>query len=145
MTSRLPTLKSAMTPFPWWIGIDEPLLVAREMMRTHKVRHLPVKSEGRLVSIVTDRDIKFALDPELHMPPRESMRVRDVCVFTPYVVDIDTRLDVVLDTMAERRIGSAIVTREDKLVGIFTSADACRAFAKTLRAMRGEDSDPQIA
>lgn len=143
--SRIPTLKSAMTPFPWWIGIDEPLLVAREMMQAHRVRHLPVKSEGKLVSIITDRDIKFALDPELGMPPRESMRVREVCVFTPYIVDIGTRLDVVLEHMAERRIGSAIVTREGKLVGIFTSADACRAFARMLHALRGEDVDPQLA
>ena len=80
----------------------EPLLVAREMMQAHHVRHLPVKSEGKLVSIITDRDIKFALDPELGMPPRETMRVREVCVFTPYIVDIETRLDVVLQTMAER-------------------------------------------
>jgi acetoin utilization protein AcuB len=134
-----------MTPFPWWVGIDEPLLVAREMMQAHKVRHLPVKSEGKLVSIITDRDIKFALDPELGMPPRETMRVREVCVFTPYIVDIETRLDVVVETMAERRIGSAIVTRDDKLVGIFTSADACRAFARVLRKMRGEIQDPEVA
>ena len=143
--SRPPTLKSVMTPFPWWIGIDEPLLVAREMMQAHKVRHLPVKADGKLVSIVTDRDIKFALDPELGMPPRETMRVREVCVFTPYIVDIETRLDVVLETMAERRIGSAIVTREGKLVGIFTSADACRAFARSLRKLRGEPTDPEVA
>ena len=143
--SRIPTLKSAMTPFPWWVGIDEPLLVAREMMQAHHVRHLPVKSEGKLASIITDRDIKFALDPELGMPPRETMRVREVCVFTPYIVDIETRLDVVLETMAERRIGSAIVTREGKLVGIFTSADACRAFARTLRHLRGEFFDPEVA
>ena len=143
--NRIPTLKSAMTPFPWWIGIDEPLLVAREMMQAHKVRHLPVKSQGQLVSVISDRDIKFALDPELGLPPRESMRVRDVCVFTPYIVDIETRLDVVVETMAERRIGSAIVTREGKLVGIFTSADACRAFGRLLREMRGDTLDPVIA
>ena len=143
--NRVPLLKTVMTPFPWWVEIDDPLLTAREMMRQHKVRHLPVKEGGKLVSIVTDRDLKFALDPELGLPPRESLRVRDVCVFTTYTVDIETRLEVVLDTLAERRIGSALVTKDDKLVGIVTSPDICRALASLIRELRGEDMDPRIA
>ncbi|MFU8821685.1 MAG: CBS domain-containing protein [Gammaproteobacteria bacterium] len=143
--NRIPLLKSVMTPFPWWVEIDDPLLTAREMMRQHKVRHLPVKEHGRLVSVVTDRDLKFSLDPELGLPPRESLRVRDVCVFTAYIVDIETRLEVVLDTMAERRIGSALVTKDDKLVGIVTSPDICRALAALIRDQRGEGTDPRIA
>jgi CBS domain-containing protein len=39
---------------------------------------------------------------------------------------------VVARTMAEHRIGSAIVTKHDKLVGIFTVTDACRALAEVL-------------
>jgi acetoin utilization protein AcuB len=143
--NRVPLLKTVMTPFPWWVGIDDPLLTAREMMRQHKVRHLPVKEGGKLVSVVTDRDLKFALDPELGLPPRESLRVRDVCVFTAYIVDIETRLEVVLDTLAERRIGSALVTKDDKLVGIVTSPDVCRALATLIRDLRGEGTDPRIA
>ncbi len=143
--TRIPLLKTEMTPFPWWVDIDEPLLTARELMRRHKVRHLPVKENGKLVSIVTDRDFKFALDPDLGLPPRESMRVRDVCVYTAFIVDIDSRLEVVLDTMAERKIGSALVTREGNLVGIFTSPDACRVLARIIRELRGEDFDPEVA
>lgn len=143
--SRIPLLKSVMTPFPWWVEVDDPLLAARDMMRKHKVRHLPVKDDGRLVSVVTDRDLKFALDPELGLPPRESMRVRDVCVFTAYIVDIETRLEEVLETMAERRIGSALVTKDDKLVGIVTSPDICRTLAGMIRRLRGEDGEPRIA
>ena len=143
--NRIPLLKTEMTPFPWWVDIDEPLLAARELMRKHKVRHLPVKAEGKLVSVITDRDLKFALDPDLGLPPRESLRVRDVCVYTAFIVDIDSRLDDVLETMAERKIGSALVTRDGKLVGIFTSPDACRALARMIRELRGDDLDPQIA
>jgi len=143
--NRIPLLKTEMTPFPWWVDIDEPLLAARELMRQHKVRHLPVKDNGKLVSVVTDRDLKFALDPDLGLPPRESLRVRDVCVYTAYIVDIECRLEQVLETMAERKIGSALVTRDGKLVGIFTSPDACRVLARMIRAQRGEDLDPQIA
>jgi len=39
---------------------------------------------------------------------------------------------VVARTMADNHIGSAIVTKDDKLVGIFTVTDACRALARVL-------------
>jgi CBS domain-containing protein len=51
----------------------------------------------------------------------------------------------VLDTLAERRIGSALVTKDDKLVGIVTSPDVCRALATLIRDLRGEGTDPRIA
>jgi CBS domain-containing protein len=143
--NRLPLLKTVMTPFPYWVDIDEPVKAARQMMREHKVRHLPVKEHGKLVSVVTDRDLKFALDPELGLPPRDSLRVRDVCVYTAYIADIDSRLEAVLETMAERKIGSVLVTRDGNLVGIFTSTDACRVLARLIHQLRGDDLDPQIA
>ena len=142
---RIPLLKSVMSPFPFWIDADAPLLEAREMMQKHGVRHLPVKKSGELFSIITDRDLKFTLDPTLGLPPREAMRVRDVCVYTAFTVDIDTRLDAVLAEMADRRIGSALVTRQDQLAGIFTYVDACRAFAEILREWRNDGQDPHAA
>jgi hypothetical protein len=35
--------------------------------------------------------------------------------------------------MAEHHIGSAVITRHDKLAGMFTTSDACRAYANLLR------------
>ena len=142
---RIPLLKSVMTPFPFWIDADAPLLEARQMMQKHGVRHLPVKKNGDLFSVITDRDLKFTLDPTLGLPPREAMQVHDVCVYTAFTVDIDTRLDAVLSEMAERRIGSALVTRHDQLAGIFTYVDACSAFAELLRESRSDGQDPHAA
>ena len=65
-----------MTPFPHWIDADEPLLAARDLMQQHHVRHLPVKDKGRLVSVITDRDVKFATDPALGLPPRAATNSR---------------------------------------------------------------------
>ena len=115
-----------MTPFPHWIDAEEPLLAARDVMQELRVRHLPVKEDGQLSSIITDRDVKFVLDPSLGMPPREALRVRDVAVYSAYVVDLNTPLSTVLLEMAERRIGSTLITRNGELCGIFTSTDACR-------------------
>jgi acetoin utilization protein AcuB len=37
-----------------------------------------------------------------------------------------------VSTMADRKYGSAVITQHDKVVGIFTTVDACRAFADLL-------------
>jgi CBS domain-containing protein len=56
-----------------------------------------------------------------------------------YIVDLATPLAAVLRHMAEHRIGSAVVTRRDKLAGVFTATDACRAFADYLEDVAALD------
>ena len=142
--SKITRIKAVMTPFPHWVDAGEPLLTARDMMQQFHVRHLPVKEDGELVSIITDRDLKFVMDQNLGLPPREAMQVKDLCVYAAYVVDLETPLAEVLLYMAERRIGSALVTRHGHLCGIFTATDACREYGKMLwdREMPG---DPEVA
>lgn len=142
--TKITRIKAVMTPFPHWIDAGEPLLTARDMMQQFHVRHLPVKQDGELVSIITDRDLKFVMDQKLGLPPREAMRVRDLCVYAAYVVDLETPLAEVLLHMAERRIGSALVTRHGHLCGIFTATDACREYGRLLRD-RQLPGDPEAA
>jgi acetoin utilization protein AcuB len=118
-----------MTPFPHSIDAAAPLADAREFMRKRRIRHLPVTEQGRLFGLVTDRDIKLLLGPDFAYPPESSMTVRDACVADPYVVDVATPLAEVARTMARRHLGSALVTRAGKLVGVFTTTDACRVLA----------------
>ena len=90
-----------------------------------------------------DRDIKLALGPDLGSPPERELAVRDVFQPDSYVVDAGALLETVADTMAARHLGSALVTRADKLVGIFTATDACRALARVLRD-RHPDPGPDV-
>ena len=62
--------------------------------------------------------------------------MREICSLDHYSVGPEARLDDVLDVMAERRIGSAIVTEADRIVGLFTATDACRVLAEHLRAAK---------
>ena len=104
-------------------------------MVEHGVRHLPVKEGNLLVGLVTDRDLKRAVDPDLGLPPKEELFVRDVYLPEPYIVDAGTRLDDVLEQLASQHIGSALVTKSDRLVGIFTAMDACRIYCQHLRSL----------
>lgn len=130
---HMPSVMGSMTPFPHAIDVEAPLTAAREMMRERGFRHLPVISEGRLLGILSDRDIKLALGPDLGYAPEGELKVRDVYLADAYTVDGHTPLDQVAGTMAERHIGAALVTQHGRLAGVFTSTDACRALARFLR------------
>lgn len=142
--STIPAIRSVMTAVPYFVNVDDSLRRARSMMVEHEIRHLPVQDHNVLVGILTDRDLKRALDPELGLSPKNELFVRDAFIPEAYVVDRSTPLDTVLEHMATHRIGSALVTRAGGLVGIFTSTDACRLLAAQLRTPgdlpRGDDA-----
>lgn len=126
------SIGSVMTPFALSIEIDRPVRIAEDMMIDHEVRHLAVTDSGLLVGVISDRDIAFlANSPEPGL--RNRLHVRDVCSLDVYSVESGEPLQHVLTAMAERHIGSVIVTENDKVSGIFTATDACRCFAQFLR------------
>lgn len=126
-----------MTAFPYSVDVGASVEQALDFMRSHKIRHLPVTEDGELVGVVSDRDIKMMLGPDFAYPKADELTVRDVMAPDSYIVDLSARLDTVLRHMAEHRLGSAVVTRKNKLVGVFTSTDACRVFADFLDSEAG--------
>jgi len=135
---RNPQVVAFMTPFPYSIDVDAPLAAAHSMMRDGGFRHLPVTSGARIVGMLSDRDIKLVLGPDFGSSKESELKVRDAYVDRPCVVAASTPVAAVARTMAERHIGSAIVTKNDKLVGIFTVTDACRVLAEILEGHPGE-------
>jgi CBS domain-containing protein len=130
-------MSSAMTPFPFYVEPGDSLRRARELMAEHEVRHLPVLEGHTLVGILTDRD--------LGLPSKDELFVRDAYVPEPYVVDSAAPLDEVLEYMSAHHIGSALVTKRGRLVGIFTAMDACRRYCEHLRALSPPPSGSEVA
>ena len=143
--NRIPAIKSVMTAFPYSIAVDAPIEEARQFMRKNDIRHLPVTENGELIGILSDRDIKLYLGPDFDYPKPEETKVRDVYLDHAYVVDLNERLDKVLQYMAERHIGSALITRHGKLAGVFTVSDACRSYAKFLQEKFGPPNGDEAA
>ena len=125
-----PELKNVMTRHPHSIRLDESVATARKLMATLNVRHLPVLKAGELVGVISDRDLRLVKSEA------SGVSVEDLCVDDPIVVDSSTSVFVVASVMAERRIGSVLVTEGGKLAGIFTTTDACRVLAALLHPER---------
>ena len=120
-----------MTPFPYAVSLDAPVDEAEHLITAHDIHHLPVKDKQDIVGIVTSRGLMGAGSEKRR---RHKRSVEDVCVKDVYVVDLREPLENVLSTMVEKRIGSAIVTRQGRLAGVFTWVDACRCLESLLRA-----------
>ncbi len=142
---HMPPIKAVMTPFPYSVDLAESVEVAERMMREHDVRHLPVSDDGKLVGEISQRDIGVGLKPGIGPSERSQVRVDDLCVSDAYVVALNAPLDEVLREMADRRIGSALVVKGEKLVGIFTMTDACRVLADLLSDRFGGPGDDEVA
>ncbi len=130
MSKAIPAIQKYMTTSPHSIGSDQTLAKAHEMMHTHDIRHLPVLAGGKLVGMLTDRDLHL-IESMAGVEPRVA-KVDDAMSTNVYSVAPETPLDEVVATMGERKYGSAVVMQNGKAVGIFTTVDLCRAFAELL-------------
>jgi len=61
MSKSIPLIQKYMTTTPHSVGRDQPLAMAQTLMSQHKIRHLPVMSDGQLVGILSDRNLKLAM------------------------------------------------------------------------------------
>jgi acetoin utilization protein AcuB len=130
MSKSIPSVRKYMTTTPRSIGGDETIATASKLLKDHEIRHLPVLEGERLLGVLTDRDIKFV--EGFRDVDTTTMTVAEAMVEEPYAVGPDTPLDEVTNTMAEQKYGCALVVQNTRVVGIFTTVDACRALSELL-------------
>ncbi|MEZ4368875.1 MAG: CBS domain-containing protein [Kofleriaceae bacterium] len=127
----IPTVSKYMSTSPVSIGPAQSLATAHKLLREHEIRHLPVLDGGRLVGLLTSRDMYLV--EAFETIDAEATKVADVMSSNVYATSPDAPLDDVCAEMAEFKYGSAVVVQNQKVVGIFTTVDVCRAMTDLLR------------
>ena len=123
-------IKQWMTAAPHSIGKDQPLAVAHRMMREHGLRHLPVLEHGKLVGMLSERDL-FYLEAIPGVDP-EQEKVEQGMSQDVYCVPPEARVREVVGEMIKHRYGSAVVVDHSKVVGVFTTTNALELLATFL-------------
>ena len=126
-----PTIQMYMALVVQTVEAGETLKTAEEMMTRKAIRHLPVMQKGQVIGIVSDRDVKLA--GSIMGSEADKLPVIDVCNQNPYKVRVDAPVGEVAAKMAEKHYGSVLVMDGEKLVGIFTTVDACRVLADLIK------------
>lgn len=111
---------------------DTSMMKASKILKENRIRRLPVvDAEGRLIGIVSDRDIKEAspskattLDMHELYYLLSEIKVKDIMTRDPFTVRADDTVETVALNMIEKRIGGLpVVDDAGKLVGIISDSD----------------------
>ncbi|MEJ5186684.1 MAG: CBS domain-containing protein [Candidatus Geothermincolales bacterium] len=132
-------VKDCMRPNPVVLSPEDTLRKARETISRLNLRRFPVIENGRLVGIVTDRDVRQADISSAVVQERryveyilDRIQVRGIMTPDPITVTPDTPLEEAARLILEHKIGGLPVVEGDRLVGIITETDLIRTLIKLL-------------
>ena len=131
-----------MTRTPVTIEESDSLSMAMHVLKEKKIRRLPVLRKGKLVGIVTDRDLKAASPSEatsldiweLHFLLGK-LKIKDVMSKKLITITPKDTIEKAAMVMMERRIGGLpVVDESGALIGILTEDDVFRALVEVTGA-----------
>jgi acetoin utilization protein AcuB len=123
---------AVMTTDVTWVDEDTPIDRAYRLMTSMKVRHLPVSEHGRVVGIVSDRDLLLRAQRGIDGEPRfPELCAAEVMTFGVVSRPPDANVEELAALMVSQRIDSIpIVDRGGALLGLVTSTDLLRLVAE---------------
>lgn len=134
-----PTVDVLMTRRPIVVASTQRLAVAAELMRSCRVRHLPVLEAGRLVGVLSLGDV---------LAGEESDAIADVMTTAVRTATPATTLSAACSQMLGQRVSCLPVVDHGALVGIFTATDALTVAVSLLKtdeqAVRGGPTVAQL-
>ncbi len=133
-----------MTPDPQTVSADTPVMEAMQRLREGGYRRLPVTRDGKLIGIVTDRDLKEATPSkattlsiyELNYL-LSKLRVKDVMKSPVITIRAEDPIEQAALLMEEHRVSGLPVLENNELVGILTITDLMRALVSFLALREG--------
>ena len=133
-----------MTPDPQTVNASTPVMEAMQRLREGGFRRLPVVQNGKLIGIVTDRDLKEATPSKATTLSIYELNyllsklvVKDVMRSPVITVRVDDPIEQAALLMEEHRISGLPVLENGNLVGILTITDLMRALVSFLALREG--------
>ena len=131
-------VRDVMTRDVVTLGRNDKLLVADDLMRLGRIRHLPVVDEtGELVGIVSQRDLFHsglikALGYGTHAQRQalDMVVVKEAMRTQVMTTGLDTPLRDAAKVMLDRKIGCLVVLDQGRIAGILTESDFVKLVAE---------------
>jgi len=132
-------IKRLMTRHPVTVSLDDTLARVRDLFQRHRFHHLLVVEDGRLIGVVSDRDLLKALSPNLGnlsetTRDRASLnkRVHQIMSRNLRVLRDDASVEDAIRLFNSERISCIPIVDENyRAVGILSWRDVMRALSAT--------------
>jgi len=129
-------VQDIMTRNPHTLEADDVLDLADDLMTMARIRHIPILAGGKLVGIVSQRDLFFsALVKALGVQQREqkdlmkTIRARELMSRPVITISPGASVKEAARLMGENKIGCLPVVKGKQFVGIVTETDILRYVA----------------
>jgi CBS domain-containing membrane protein len=126
-------VKEMMTTEVSTLGCNHTLALADDIMTLERIRHLPVLEEGRVVGVISQRDLfRSALAVALgyrqrtHRMLQRTIRIKEVMSEPAITVSSEAMVKEAARVMIAHKIGCLPVVEGHTLVGIITETDILR-------------------
>lgn len=134
-----PLVDQVMTREPAVVAPNDPIRAAIERMRERGCRRLPVVEDGKVVGIVSDRDLRRATNSPLVLRERwydefmlDHVQVRACMTANPVTVSPATPIVEAAKLMRDKKFGGLPVVVDGRLVGIVTETDLLNYLIRAL-------------
>lgn len=138
--------KDLMTRNLITIGLEEPIWKAYSLMRSKKIRHLPVLDQGgKIMGILSDRDVKRAMIPTMQPSSPASMetgpvefpsgaRAKEFMSWPVQTIDEELNPEEIAAACLKEKVSAfIIVDRQGRPCGIVTTDDLLRFLIELCR------------
>jgi acetoin utilization protein AcuB len=132
-------VKELMSKKLFTVGPEDMLDKVFFLFNFEAIRHLPVVEKGKVVGVLSDRDLKKIMGARRKIVTDKvdgtqftvrARRVRTIMDRGVTTIGPDEQAADAAAIMAKRKIGCLPVVKKGKLVGIITSTDILRAYVK---------------
>ena len=132
-------VKEIMTGSPVTLKPEETLALANEVISLGRIRHIPIIDNGRLVGILSARDLIgaatrhiFGLKQKSKAALLKTVLIKDVMKKNVVTVKSSTKIRDAARLMADKRIGCVPVMDNGKLVGLVSTTNLLEICTKPL-------------
>lgn len=132
-------VRSKMTINPYTVSPSQSVIDAQELIAKHGVKRLPVVKNGKLVGLVTSRDIsRYSPSKATSLSMGEisyllaKTKISSIMTKDPITISPDSLLEEAATLMRDNDIGCLPVVEGDKVVGIITESNLLDAFIELL-------------
>ena len=126
-------VREIMMGSPVTLKPEDTLDLANDVIALGRIRHIPVVDDGRLVGIITERDLIgaaasqiFGLKQKNKSALLKSVLIKEVMKKRVLTAAPDTPIKDVAHLMAEKKIGCLPVVSAGAVVGLVTTTDILR-------------------